>query len=344
MIYVMPVDEWGCGYYRLIWATQVLKHRGLGVKLIQPGKHRLFLTEDNKVVVPPDTELVVMQRPASVFHVLLTDALRKAGIAVVIDMDDDITAIDPKNFAYTYYRHSKSKHYSWRYTVEACQQATFVTTSTPGLLDVYGVRDRGVVLPNCVPAAYLTMAPSEMISFGWSGNTLSHYNDLTVMNPAPQRLIDEGYVFNVVGGDEHIATALRLREAPPMTGDIGIFEWASTIRDYIGVGIVPLANTKFNRGKSWLKGIEYMAMGIPWIASPREEYRRLRAKSGCGTMAETPKQWYEAVKKLLDDKAFRQAEVEAGRAFMQGLTYEAQAWRWAEAWDTAIKLQRGRMT
>jgi hypothetical protein len=30
-----------------------------------------------------------------------------------------------------------------------------------------------------------------------------------------------------------------------------------------------------------------------------------------------------------------------GREYMKTQTYEAQAWRWAEAWETAYKIQKG---
>jgi glycosyltransferase involved in cell wall biosynthesis len=129
-----------------------------------------------------------------------------------------------------------------------------------------------------------------------------------------------------------------------MTGNVPFFQWAQTINEHIGVGLVPLAPTKFNTGKSRLKGIEYMAAGVPWVASPREEYRQLNREASCGFLAETPKQWYAMVKMLLDDSTLREDQITAGLAYMQDQTYEAQAWRWAEAWDTAIKLQRGRMT
>jgi hypothetical protein len=181
MIYVMPVDEWGCGYYRLIWATQVLKHQGHAIKIIQPGKHKFFLNKNLNIVVPPDAELIVMQRPATVFHIRLIEALRRAGVAVVIDMDDDLTSVDPTNRAFHFYRHREEKSFSWKYTVEACRQATFVTTSTPALLKTYEAQGRGVVLPNYVPAAYLQMAPHPVNTFGWAGNTYSHYSDLNVI-------------------------------------------------------------------------------------------------------------------------------------------------------------------
>lgn len=343
MIYVLPVDEWGCGYYRLIWPVQILKHMGLNIKIIKPSRHKFFI-KNNKIMVPPDAELIVIQRPATVFHVKLIEALQRAGIAVVVDMDDDITSVDPTNFAFQFYRHRPDKFHSWKYTVDACRSATLLTVSTPTLLDVYNVRERGMVLNNYVPAAYLRIKAPQISSFGWAGNTLSHYSDLNVMTPAVQRLIDENYEFRVVGGDAKTQAALRLRDRPFMTGDVAITSWAQMISEHIGIGLAPLAATKFNASKSRLKCIEYMAVGVPWVASPRTEYRQLQRDAGCGLLADTPTMWYTWVKRLLTDDQLYAEQVEAGCTFMQSQTYELNAWRWAEAWDRAIELQRGRMT
>ncbi len=34
------------------------------------------------------------------------------------------------------------------------------------------------------------------------------------------------------------------------------------------VGIAPLVDRPFNRSKSWIKGLEYSAFGLPFVASP----------------------------------------------------------------------------
>jgi hypothetical protein len=107
------------------------------------------------------------------------------------------------------------------------------------------------------------------------------------------------------------------------------------------VGIIPLAATAFNTAKSRLKGIEHFAAKVPWVASPRAEYRKLVRESGAGLLADTPKQWYELTKRLLTDDVFRKEQVEAGSHYVQDQTYQAQAWRWAEAWEQALKIQRG---
>jgi glycosyltransferase involved in cell wall biosynthesis len=105
--------------------------------------------------------------------------------------------------------------------------------------------------------------------------------------------------------------------------------------------MVPLSPSPFNTSKSRLKGIEMMAAGVAWVASPRAEYRRLRRESGCGYLAETPKDWYNRLNQLLKDEPLRKEQVEMGREYMKDQTYEANAWRWAEAWERAYKVQRG---
>src|SRR5207253_82191 len=44
--------------------------------------------------------------------------------------------------------------------------------------------------------------------------------------------------------------------------------------------IVPLVDSPFNRGKSWIKPMEFMARGVQPIASEHAEYRRLSRLTG----------------------------------------------------------------
>jgi glycosyltransferase involved in cell wall biosynthesis len=122
---------------------------------------------------------------------------------------------------------------------------------------------------------------------------------------------------------------------------VDLTAWAKTICQTFDVALCPLAATSFNQSKSRLKAIESMAVGVPWVGSPREEYRRLNRESGCGTMANTPKEWATAVRTLMKDESLRQEQAEKGRAYMSSQTYQAQAWQWMETWEEALKIQRG---
>ena len=339
-------------HYRLIWPASLLAQQGLDVTIMPPNEKSGFLakvgTKDNgdqeltSVTVPEDANVIVLQRPAHPLQPQMVAMMRKNGIAVVVDMDDDMSSIHPDNIAYKMYHPRSDSPMSWRNATESCKLATLVTTSTRQLQRVYAKHGRGMVLDNYVPEAYLRMETGSSNTFGWAGTTKSHPNDLQVAGGVYQRLIDEGFPFKVVGGKSNVKAAARLREEPDCTGSIPLNEWARRIAQEISVGAIPLAATAFNASKSRLKGIEYMAVGVPWVGSPREEYRRLNRESGCGLLASTPKEWYSKLRLLLTDEVLRKEQAEAGKAYMINQTYQAQAHQWAEAWTRAYEMERGR--
>lgn len=294
------------------------------------------------VRVPEDADVIVLQRPAHPLQPQMIEMMRDNGIAVVVDMDDDMSTIDPANIAYHTYRPGSRSGLSWKNAAESCRLATLVTTSTKHLQRTYAKHGRGMVLDNYVPEAYLSMEKGDVFNFGWAGTTKSHPKDLQVAGGVYQRLIDEGFPFKVVGGWSNVKVAAKLRDRVDCTGSIPLVDWVRTIARELHIGMVPLAASSFNTSKSRLKGIEYMAAGVPWVGSPREEYRRLNRESGCGLLANTPKEWYEKLKLLLTDEVLHKEQVEMGKDFMQDQTYQANGWRWAEAWTKAYEMERGR--
>jgi hypothetical protein len=346
----MPADSHGCGHYRMIWPADVLNAAGLPVRIFLPDRASgLDVKVDTKadgsrhlssVVLPHDCELLVLQRPANELHPQLVRMVRKAGIPVVIDMDDDMSAIHPNNDAFHHYRSINRNGQSWRYAAEACKEATLVTTSTTTLQKVYAKHGRGRVLDNFVPDAYLHYEKGETGRFGWAGTTASHPDDLQVTGRAVPDLMKDGHSFTVVGGRSKVKDVLRLPSEPRYSGVVGVQEWARTIAAELDVGMAPLAASAFNRSKSRLKCIEMMSVGVPWVSSPREEYRKLHKESGCGLLADTPRQWHQQLKLLLTNEGLRKEQAEAGKTYMKDQTYQANAWRWWEAWQDAIKLER----
>lgn len=289
-------------------------------------------------MLPQDADVIVIQRPSHPMFPQLVQLMRDSGKAVVIDMDDNMSAIHTNHIAY---RHFKSSESSWRAAIECCKLATLVTTSTHELQRVYAMHGRGVVLDNYVPKMYLGIKSARTGRFGWAGSVLSHPDDLQVAAHGIRKLIEDDFPLYIIGDDKRLKSALRLAHNPETSGWVDFSTWVYNIAISLDVGIAPLAPTAFNSSKSRLKPIEYMSVGVPWVASPRAEYRRLHRESSCGLMADNTKEWYTMVKKLLTDDAFYTEQSEAGRAYMQDQTYEKNAWRWAEAWTLAYDIQRG---
>lgn len=350
-VVVFPADAWACGHYRIIWPASILMREGWEIFIMEPNGKTGFQvktqqrpdgTQELLELTAPECDLVVLQRPGHMLQPQLVQALRAAGIAVVIDMDDDMSTLSQHHVAFGLYSTKTRTDFSWRNALDSCKNATMVTTSTSELQKIYAPHGRGRVLDNYLPRACLNFeTPQPEPGFGWAGTVASHPDDLQVTGGAVQKLIDEGHTFRVVGDGKNLRGPLKLKQDPWATGGRGLDEWVKTIQATLQVGMVPLASTRFNASKSRLKGIEYMAGGIPWVASPRQEYRRLNRESGCGLLADTPKQWYQQLKLLLTDPVLRKEQVEMGREFMKDQTFEDQAWRWAETWTEAVKIQRG---
>lgn len=343
--YLYPADLTGCGYYRGIWPALTLKAQGHDIEIISPtDKSRQFqgmMSATGKmldVVVPEDADVIWMQRPT---HRYLVDAVRlmmEKGITVVIDMDDDLTCIDPKNPAWeALHPHMGRREHSWENATKICQMASFVTVSTPALLRTYAPHGRGAVLHNYVPRFFTEFEHHDSTIVGWAGSVHSHPNDLQVMGSAVQRILQDDIRFTVIGSDKGLSEVLGESVARRVTssGVIEFEKWSHAITQ-LGVGVAPTADTRFNAAKSWLKPLEYAATGVVAISSPREEYSRLYREHGVGLLAGSSNAWHKLVKLFARNGEKRREKSEHDRAYVrENLTIEGNAWRWMDAWETA---------
>jgi hypothetical protein len=97
------------------------------------------------------------------------------------------------------------------------------------------------------------------------------------------------------------------------------------------IGLAPLADTEWERGKCGLKTLQYMACGIPVVASPVGVQREFIERSGGGLLAATLDQWNESIRWLADRPDERWAMGEKGRRFVE-THYALRTWasRWVD--------------
>jgi len=79
------------------------------------------------------------------------------------------------------------------------------------------------------------------------------------------------------------------------------------------IGIMPLQDDPFVRGKSGYKLIQYMACGLPVVASPIGVNSQLVQHGVNGLLASSPDEWKTALDHLISDPALRRHMGEAGR-------------------------------
>lgn len=94
------------------------------------------------------------------------------------------------------------------------------------------------------------------------------------------------------------------------------------------VGIMPLRDDAWERGKCGYKLIQYMASGLPVVASPVGVNTQIVEAGGNGLLAEGSGQWAAAIAQLAGDPDLRRRMGEAGRRRVElGYSVQAQAGR-----------------
>jgi glycosyltransferase involved in cell wall biosynthesis len=79
------------------------------------------------------------------------------------------------------------------------------------------------------------------------------------------------------------------------------------------IGIAPLPDNDWTRGKCALKLLQYMAAGLPVVASPVGANREAVEHGVTGLLADTTEEWAAALARLAADPALRASMGEAGR-------------------------------
>ena len=82
------------------------------------------------------------------------------------------------------------------------------------------------------------------------------------------------------------------------------------------IGLMPLPDDSFTRGKGGYKLLQYMSMGLPVVASPVEINREIVTPGETGFLADTKKEWIEFLGRLIEDKTLRNQMGAAGREKM----------------------------
>jgi glycosyltransferase involved in cell wall biosynthesis len=174
-----------------------------------------------------------------------------------------------------------------------------------------------VVLPTVVDTdVYVPRperAPPERPLIGWIGSPSTWCNVQPILPVLQQVAEQEKVRIRVIG-----AGAQAEADRFPGLEMVGWSEAAEVaeVQD-MDIGIMPLLDRPFQRGKSGYKLIQYMACGLPVIASPVGVNSRIVEDGGNGFLARSPEEWRDALVKLIRDPKLRDGMGQRGRAIAQ---------------------------
>lgn len=227
--------------------------------------------------------------------------LQRGGAVVVYDIDDWYDGLPGYNPA------SRSIGAAELQTLHASLTAAdLITTTTSELAEGYARFGRIVVLPNYLDPAVWKNRPRQPhsgIHVGWMGSAKWRSADVELLKPWLSRWLERNpdVTFVAAGSDLALFHYLGVEGliCPPHEDHIRPYDHLPAMLAWFDVGLVPLTFNRFNQSKSWCKGMEYNAMGVPAIASASREYRKFIQPGVNGYLVR--KDWPSVLDRALDN-------------------------------------------
>jgi glycosyltransferase involved in cell wall biosynthesis len=342
----------GSNWYRITMPSQKLAEIGMDTTsgLLTPSvkMENLCGIRDyiNTNTVTYGFDTIVIQQYMDKEVIPLFNRSKANGQNIVTDLDDWFWGLDLNNRAYTMtdpklYPQNNRNHF-W----DGMRNATLITCSTEPLAQLIRKKLGGrgpevLVIRNGVDLEAFTLKGVRNTNkpiLGWVGGLPWRSGDFLNLGPIFRQFCND-YDLNF-----HHSGVVPEQENTPEAwiGNLGdrlnikkttglplmdIYKYPEMFIP-IEVGIVPLRHSPFNDSKSFLKGLEYAASGIPFIATPSPEYKLLY-ELGCGILAEKPKDWLRELKKMLDPD-WRNEVREKNLKVVQELTIQNRILEWKD--------------
>jgi len=323
------------GYYRVAVPLQEMARRGHTIHW--PGDPTFMMLRDGEV---PPWDAMHIQQMYDEEGLAIMARMRRAGVAVVWDTDDDISSVERGSEAWHRQGGRRGIKRRFKQAVQAARTAHLVTTTNEHLAQVY--REHGAehvaVLENLLGPVDLRHPRRRhqglVIGITCAGE---HEPDIKRMRLGDtlERLLErhDGVRVVAIGVDLRLRSRHRYRWVRDME-----IEDLIPAESEFDIGLAPLRDTAFNRARSNVKLKEYAAAGAMWLASPVGPYVGMGEEQGGLLVGDD--EWLPVLETLVVDADRRRALTDRARAWVRGQTIAAAAARWQAAYRGAAERAR----
>lgn len=283
----VPTSNAGVGYYRSwLWAVAAHRNRAFyseclwytyeavetaswEVDIMDPAHYTRIMNEMNAKVRMADVVIMGMVHTPAALNAFLAIKAAYPHIPVVAEIDDNILSTAEYNPAAPFYDPGSKFR---TVAVEQFRAADAMIVSTANLAEVYGELN-----PNChvvhnsldfkVWNKIKRTTKPGIVRIGWAGGA-SHTEDLRIIEPVVKMILNKhpNVRFTFVHGIPDFLKGIRGVECVSKFTRIDKYPKFLANRGF-DIGIAPLVDNAFNRGKSNLRWLEYAGMRVPCVAS-----------------------------------------------------------------------------
>jgi glycosyltransferase involved in cell wall biosynthesis len=175
---------------------------------------------------------------------------------------------------------------------------------------------------------------TQSICIGWSGSitTIQHFKfAIPFLKIIKEKYGDKVY-FKVIGDKNYINKELNIKGLPWSKHDE--LEQLSSF----DIGVMPLPDDEWAKGKCGLKGLQYMALKIPTIMSPVGVNSEIIKDGINGFLAKKTDEWVEKISLLIDSEDLRKKIGGKGRqTVIEKYSFESQKQKYLNCFNELIE-------
>lgn len=266
-------------------------------------------------------DLIFVQREAYMLGTPFFERAMAAKVPMIFDFDDSIwiQQVSEGNKKLSFLKDASK-------TAKIIEKSALVFAGNQYLADYAKQYNKNVVIiPTTIDTdVYVPVEHTlnEKICIGWSGSfsTIEHFSTaIPALKRIKERFGDAVY-FKIIGDPTYYCQELDTKgiawKAATETQDLSEMQ----------IGIMPLPDTEWAKGKCGLKGLQYMAMGIATLMSPVGVNSEIIQPGINGYLPNSEDEWVDTISALIEDYQLRTRIGAAGRRTVVE-KYSSNAWK-----------------
>ena len=308
--------RWASSRYRAYLWAEVLGREGFSCRVLDPAAGSTSRAGYYAALLAliPKFDVVFIQK--KLFPGPLLRLLRRLNPRLVFDFDDALFA-RPTDLSEAAYARSAAAQ---RRRLDQALRAVRLVVAGNRYLADYALRRnaRVVVVPTAVDLERLPPLPTrhrsaECVVVGWTGRsaTLGYLDLLAPTLVALQARVGERFLLRVIAdGVEAAPYGIR---GVTVENVVWTSDAEYTVIDGFDIGVMPLVDDAWSRGKCGFKLLQCMSREVPVLASPVGVNTEIIQDGVNGLLAFDSDEWREKLVALIDDPALRARLGRAGR-------------------------------